>query len=123
VDRMPPRPPLGLFDNPVRLYSLHELTETVCALERSQPGRAADALSNAVFEELRMKRTQRAAELVAEAIRRARSRGPGEDIGGSRWQASYHVPPRQARAPSHPTGMGKLAAFAEPVKECSNLPG
>jgi hypothetical protein len=26
-------------------------------------------------------------ELVAEAIRRARSREPREDIGGSRWQA------------------------------------
>ncbi len=35
-----------------------------------------------------MKRTQRAVDLVAEAIRRARSRGPREDISGSRWQAS-----------------------------------
>jgi hypothetical protein len=36
---MPHRPPLGLFDNEVRLYSLDELTETVRLLERSQPGR------------------------------------------------------------------------------------
>ena len=34
-----------------------------------------------------MKRTQRAEDLVAEAIRRARSHEPREDIGGSRWQA------------------------------------
>jgi len=38
VGRMPHRPPLGLFDNEVRLYSLDELTETVRLLERSRPG-------------------------------------------------------------------------------------
>ncbi len=87
VGRMPHRPPLGLFDNEVRLYSLDELTETVRLLERSQPGRTAGELSDAVFAELAMKRSRRAVELVAEAIRRARSREPREDIGGSRWQA------------------------------------
>jgi hypothetical protein len=35
VGRMPHRPPLGLFDNEVRLYGLDELTETVRLLERS----------------------------------------------------------------------------------------
>jgi hypothetical protein len=40
-----------------------------------------------LLAELAMKRTQRAVDLVAEAIRRARSREPREDIGGSRWQA------------------------------------
>ena len=84
---MPHRPPLGLFDNEVRLYSLDELTETVRCLERRQPGRTAAELSDAVFAELAMKRTQRAVDLVAEAIRRARSRGSREDIGGSQWQA------------------------------------
>jgi hypothetical protein len=73
---MPHRPPLGLFGNPVQLYSLDELIETVRALEVKQPGRTAEALSAAVFAELGMKHTQRAADLVAEAIRRARSRGP-----------------------------------------------
>jgi hypothetical protein len=34
-----------------------------------------------------MKRSRRAVELVAEAIRLARSREPREDIGGSGWQA------------------------------------
>jgi hypothetical protein len=87
VGCMPHRPSLGLFDNEVRLYSLDELTETVRLLERSQPGRTAGELSNAVFAELAMKRSRRAVELVAEAIRRARSREPREDIGGSRWQA------------------------------------
>lgn len=70
---MPHRPPLGLFDNEVRLYSLDELTETVRRLERRQPCRTIAALSDAVFAELAMKRTQRAVDLVAEAIRRARS--------------------------------------------------
>jgi len=60
VGRTPHRPPLGLFDNEVRLYSLDELTETVCLLERSQPGRAAAELSNTVFAELAMKRSRRA---------------------------------------------------------------
>lgn len=39
VGRMPHRPPLGLFDNEVQRYSFDELTETVCLLERNQPGR------------------------------------------------------------------------------------
>jgi hypothetical protein len=88
---MPPRPgrrQLGLFDNPVGVFSLEELAETVRALEREQPGRTADELSRAVFAELAMKRTRRAAELVAEAIRVARTRKPRAEISGSRWQAS-----------------------------------
>jgi hypothetical protein len=84
----PARPQLGLFDNPVRVFSLEELAETVRALERKQPGRTADELSRAVFAELAMKRTRRAAELVAEAIRVARAREPRAEITGSRWQAS-----------------------------------
>ena len=88
---MPPRPgrrQLGLFDNPVGVFSLEELAEAVRALERERPGRTADELSRAVFAELAMKRTRRAAELVAEAIRVARAREPRAEITGSRWQAS-----------------------------------
>ena len=88
---MPPRharPQLGLFDNPVRVFSLEELTETVRALECERPGRTVDELSRAVFAELAMKRTRRAADLVAEAITVARARGPRAEITGSRWQAS-----------------------------------
>jgi hypothetical protein len=55
---MPHRPPLGLFDNEVRLYSLDELTETVRLLERRRPGRVAAELSDAVFAELAMKRSR-----------------------------------------------------------------
>jgi len=40
-----------------------------------------------MFAELAMKRNRRAVELVAEAIRWARSREPREDIDGSPWQA------------------------------------
>jgi hypothetical protein len=89
--RMPTRPSgpqHGLFDNPVRAYSLEELTETVQALERQRPGRAVDELTSAVFTELAMKRTMRAADLVAESIRIARSRHPRAEITGSRWQAA-----------------------------------
>jgi len=88
---MPPRsvgPQLGLFDNPVRVFSLDELAETVRKLERERPGRPVDELSRAVFAELAMKRTRRAAELVSEAIRVARTREPRAEITGSRWQAS-----------------------------------
>ena len=84
----PRRPQLGLFDNPVRVFSLDELTETVRKLEREQPGRTAEELSRAVFTELAMKRTRRATELVAEAIRLARPRRTGTEITGSQWQAS-----------------------------------
>jgi hypothetical protein len=88
---MPPRPSgpqRGLFDNPVRSFSLEELTETVQALDRRRPGRTVDELTSAVFTQLAMKRTRRAADLVAEAIRIARTRQPRADITGSRWQAS-----------------------------------
>jgi hypothetical protein len=77
---MPPRPSgpqRGLFDNPVGGFSLEELTETVQVLERRRPGRTVDELTSAVFTELGMKRTRRAADLVAEATRIARARGPG----------------------------------------------
>lgn len=87
---MPPRPSgiqHGLFDNPVRAFSLEELTGTVRMLERRRPGRTVDELITAVFTELAMKRTRRAADLVAEAIRLARSRPPRAEITGSRWQA------------------------------------
>jgi hypothetical protein len=57
-------------------------------LEHQQPGRAVDEISAAVFAELAMKRTRRATDLVAEAIRIARQNKPRADIGGSRWQAS-----------------------------------
>jgi hypothetical protein len=87
---MPPRPPgpqHGLFDNPVLAFSLEELTEAVQALERRQPGRTVDELTTAVFTELAMKRTRRAADLVAEAIRIARARQPRAQIAATRWQA------------------------------------
>lgn len=87
---MPPRPSgpqRGLFDNPVRAFSLEEIAETVRELERQQPGRTIDELTSAVFTELAMKRTRRAADLVAEAIRIARARHPRAEITGSRWQA------------------------------------
>ena len=87
---MPPRPSgaqRGLFDNPVRGFSLEELTETVQTLERRRPGRTVDELTSAVFIELGMKRTRRAADLVAEAIRMARERQPRAENTGSRWQA------------------------------------
>jgi hypothetical protein len=82
------RPQVGLFGNSVGAFSLQELAETVRALESERPGLTADELSRAVFAELALKRTRRAAELVAEAIRLARAREPRCEITGSRWQAS-----------------------------------
>jgi hypothetical protein len=83
----PSGPQHGLFDNPVRAYSLEELTETVRALERRNPARTVDELTSAVLTELAMKRTRRAADLIAEAIRIARAREPRAEITSSRWQA------------------------------------
>jgi len=88
---MPPRPAdgqLGLFDNPVRAYSLDELAEAVRKIERQRPGQTVDEISRAVFAELAMKRTRRASDLVAEAIRIARQREPRAEITGTPWQAS-----------------------------------
>jgi hypothetical protein len=88
VSSRPARPQLGLFDNPVRVFSLDELAETVRKLEREQPRRTVEELSRAVFTELAMKRTRRATDLVAEAVRLARPGQPRTEITGTRWQAS-----------------------------------
>jgi hypothetical protein len=72
----------------VGVHPLVMLAEPLRALERERPRRTADELSRAVFAKLAMKRTRRAAELVAEAIRVARVREPRAEITGSRWQAS-----------------------------------
>ena len=98
----PARPQPGLFDNPAGAFRLEELTETVRALELQRPGRTAGELSRAVFAELAMKRTRRSAELVAEAIRLARARGPHAEIG-----ADGSIPERAITAynqthPDHP---------------------
>ena len=84
----PVRPPVGLFDNPVRVFSLDELAQTVRALERVRPALTVEELTSSVFAELAMKRTRRAEELVTEAIRLARARPPRAEITGSAWQAS-----------------------------------
>jgi hypothetical protein len=97
-----------LFDNPVRVFSLDELAETARALERERPGLTADELSRAVFAELALKRTRRAAELVAEAIRVARARQPRAEIAGSRWQASTAEVRRWALAAGFELGDGAI---------------
>ena len=102
----PARRQLGLFDNSVADFSLDELAETVRALERQRPGRTADELSRAVFAELAMKRTRRAAELVAEAIRLARAREPHAEITGSQWQASTREVRDWARSAGFDLGAG-----------------
>ena len=88
MESRPVRPPVGLFDNPVRVFSLDELAQTVRTLERVRPGLTVEELTSSVFAELAMKRTRRAQELVAEAIRMARQRPPRAEITGSAWQAS-----------------------------------
>lgn len=90
-DRMPSRPSgiqLGLFDNPVRVFSLEELTGIVRKIERQHPGQTVGDISAALFAELGMKRTPRARDIVAEAIRIARQNKSRADISGSRSQAS-----------------------------------
>jgi hypothetical protein len=106
---MPPRSmrrQLGLFGNPVGDFSLEELSETVRMLEREQPGRTVDELSRAVFAELAMKQTRRAAELVAEAIRMTRAGEPRREITGSRWQASTQEVREWARGAGFEVGGG-----------------
>lgn len=88
---MPPRPvgrQLGLFDNHVGEFSLEELTEAVRRLETERPGQTVEEITRAVFADLAMKRTRRASDLVAEAIRIARADKPRAEIAGRAWQAS-----------------------------------
>ena len=73
-----------------------------------------------MFAELAMKRTRRAAELVAEAIRVARVREPRAEITGTRWQqiSRGHPVQRAAAFPGVPVscsrtgGSRALAALA-----------
>lgn len=88
---MPPRPAgiqLGLFDNPVRVYGMEELAETVRKLDSTQPGRTVEEITAAVFAELAMQPTRRARDLVTAAIRIARQNKPRVGITGTPWQAS-----------------------------------
>jgi hypothetical protein len=104
---MPPRPArrqLGLFDNPVRDFTLDEFTETLRALERERPGRTADELSRAVFSKLAVRRTRRAAELVAEAIRLARTGSPAP-----------RSPARGGRPAPGRSGTGRSAQASSPA--------
>ena len=54
----------------------------------STRGRTVEELTLAVFAELAIKRTRRADDLIAEAIRVARAREQRAELTGSRWQAS-----------------------------------
>jgi hypothetical protein len=45
----PVRPPVSLFDNPVRVFSLDELAQTVRALERARPGLTVEKLANSAI--------------------------------------------------------------------------
>ena len=82
--------------------------QTVRMLEREQLGRTVDELSRAVFAELAMKRTRRAAELLTEAIRVARAGEPRPEITGSRWQASTQEVRDWARRAGFELGGGSI---------------
>jgi hypothetical protein len=62
----------------------HQITGTPASQSRG----AAPWLPSAAAVREPLDRTRRAADLVAEAIRLARSREPRPEITGSRWQAS-----------------------------------
>jgi hypothetical protein len=88
---MPSRPArrqLGLFDNPVAEFSLEDLTKAVRRLENQHPGQTVEEITSALFTELAMKRTRRASDLIAEAIKTARADKPRTEITGTPWQAS-----------------------------------
>ena len=96
----PARPQLGLLDNPVRVFSLDELAETVRQLEHERPGQTTGELSRAVFAELAMKPTRRAAELVAEAIKMARPHQPRcPDAPATGARATHRDPPAATAMP------------------------
>src|SRR6266567_783711 len=73
------RPPKGrigpqraLFDNPVGSISMEEVTDAVLRLSEPDRSQTVASLADDVLDELAIKRTPRAREIVMEAIRLAR---------------------------------------------------
>src|SRR5215472_10889388 len=65
-------PQRALFDNPVGSISMEEVTDAVLWLSEPDRSQAVASLADAVLDELAIKRTPRAREIVMEATRLAR---------------------------------------------------
>jgi hypothetical protein len=65
-------PQRALFDNPVGSISMEEVTDAVLRLSEPDRSQTVASLADDVLDELGIKRTPRAREIVTEAIRLAR---------------------------------------------------
>jgi len=82
-------PQRGLFDNPVSAFSIEELTGTVRRIGGRSPELPVTRLTEEVLDELAIKPTRRAREIITESIRLARrpARDRLGDITATAWQA------------------------------------
>lgn len=89
ASRLRPGPQRGLFDNPVSAFSVEELTGTVRRLDGRSPELPVARLTEEVLNELAIKPTRRAREIITESIRLARrhARDRLGDITATAWQA------------------------------------
>lgn len=89
ASRLRPGPQRALFDNPVSAFSIEELTGTVRRLDARRPELSVTQLTEDVLNELAIKPTRRAREIITESIRLARrhARDRLGDITATAWQA------------------------------------
>ena len=93
-------PQRALFGNPVRAFSIEELTGTVRRLDGRDPGQPVARLTQDVLTELAIEPTRRAREVVTESIRLARLRARTHlgDVTAAAWQAGSDEVRAWARA-------------------------
>src|SRR5215470_17161662 len=95
-------PQRALFDNPVGSISMEEVTDAVLRLSEPDRSQTVASLADDVLDELAIKRTPRAREIVMEAIRLARrSHARPDDVAPAARQAPGGG--RSARLGAHGT--------------------
>jgi hypothetical protein len=81
-------PQRALFDNPVGSIGMEEVTDAVLRLSEPDRSQTVASLADDVLDELAIKRTPRAREIVMEAIRLARrSHARPDDVAPTARQA------------------------------------
>jgi len=89
----------ALFDNPVGSISVEEATDAVLRLSEPDQSKTVASLADDVLDELAIKRTPRAREIVMEAIRLTRrSDARPDDVAPTSRQAGWDEVRTWARA-------------------------
>jgi hypothetical protein len=100
ASRSRPGPQRALFNNPVIAFSIQELTDTVRRLDDRGREQTVTQLTDDVLNELAIKPTRRAKEIITQSIWLARrgARNQLSDVTATAWQAGADEVRAWARA-------------------------